>query len=177
MNIMTKARAVTTNARNVPPQVLDSRVKNRSRLHFFLAKREALAKDPDAFALLFDVEGYISEATGANFFIVSDNTLYTPTARNILIGISRQTVIELAGKLNLPVKEVDLNLYDVYNANEAFFTTSSYCILPISQVNGVKIRGKMPGIWTSRLLNAWSEIVGVDIVKQAQKFAGREDGH
>ncbi len=163
--------AITANVRNVSPQTLDCRVKDRSQIHFFIAKQEALSKDPDAFGLLFDIEGNISEATGANFFIVTDNTLYTSTTRNILIGISRQTAIELATNMNLPVVETDINLYDVYNADEAFFTTSSYCILPVSQVNGVSIGKTIPGVWTDRLLGAWSEMVGVDIVRQAQKFA------
>ena len=163
--------AVTVDVRNVPPETLDSRTKNRSRLHFFIAKREGLKKDPDAFAILFDINGNITEGTGANFFIVADNILYTPSTRNILIGISRQTVIELARNINLPVVETDINLYDAYNADEAFWTTSSFCILPISQINHVKVGKKIPGIWTERLLTAWSEKVGIDIVKQAQKFS------
>ncbi|OIN97756.1 hypothetical protein AUJ66_02330 [Candidatus Desantisbacteria bacterium CG1_02_38_46] len=162
--------AVIVNVRNVPPQTFDSRSKNRSRLYFFIAKREAMKIDPDAFALLLDLDGNITEGTGANFFIVADNTLYTPTTRNILNGITRQTVIELARKMNLPVVEADINLYDVYNADEAFFTTTTYCILPISRVNGVTMNKEIPGLCTRRLLTAWSEMVGVDIVKQAQTF-------
>jgi len=163
--------AVIADTRNIPPEALDSRAKNRSRLHFFIAKRDGLKRDPDAFAVLLDTRGYISEGTGANVFIVSGDKLYTPSARNILVGISRQTVIELAKKINLPVVETDINLYDAYNADEAFFTTSSYCILPISQFNGAGIGETIPGAWTGRLLDAWSESVGVDIVRQAQKFA------
>lgn len=166
--------AVTCEVRNVPPEVFDSRMKNRSRLHYFIAKREALKKDPDAFVLLFDIYGNLTESSGANFFIVVDSKLYTPTTRNILNGITRQTVIELAEKIRLPVVETDINTYDLYNADEAFFTTTTYCILPISQVNGREIGKKIPGIWTSRLINAFSKMVGVDIVKQAQTFARKK---
>lgn len=165
--------ALTSSVRNIPPQCLDMRSKNRSRLHYFIAKLETEQRDPDAFTLLLDLEGNITEGGGANFCIVANNTLYTPWARKILVGISRQTVLELAKKLNLPAVETDLNLYDVYNAEEAFWTTTSYCILPISQVNHVKIGKKIPGGWTERLLRAWSKKVGVDIVKQARTFARR----
>ncbi|MBN1444789.1 MAG: aminotransferase class IV [Candidatus Omnitrophica bacterium] len=166
------AGIVTTRVRNISPEVIDCRVKHRSRLHFFLAKREAMAQDPDAYAVLMDGNGNISEATGANFFTVSGNKLYTPPEKNILVGISRQTVIGLAGEMNIPVVEKDMNLYDVYNSDEAFLTTSSYCILPISRVNGVKTGAGKPGAVTNKLLDAWSETVGVDIVEQARRFSG-----
>ncbi len=168
--------AVIVNICNIPPQSYDSRAKNRSRLHFFIAKREATKIDSDAFAILPDINGNLTESTGANFFIVKDNILYTPTAKNILIGISRQTVIELAEKMNIKVVEKDINQYDFINADEAFFTTTTYCILPISRVNGIPVGKEIPGYYTKKLLNAWSEMVGVDIVKQAQKYADKKRG-
>jgi len=166
--------AVIVNVCNIPPQCYDPRVKNRSRLHFFIAKREAMKIDPEAFAILPDTNGNLTESTGANFFIVKDNILYTPTTKNILIGISRQTVIELAEKMNIKVVEKNINKYDLINADEAFFTTTTYCILPISRVNGNPIGKEIPGYYTKKLLDAWSKMVGVDIVKQAQKYAGRK---
>ncbi len=163
--------AVVSEIRNVAPETYDSRVKNRSRLHFFIAKLDAAKRDPDAFALLMDNQGYISEGTGANFFIVTSGTLYTPTTRNILNGITRLTTIELAKKIGLPVTETDINLYDVLNADEAFFTTTSYCILPVSKVNDMKIGRNIPGDWTAKLTDAWSELAGLDIVGQAEKYS------
>jgi branched-chain amino acid aminotransferase len=167
--------ALTPSIRNIPPQSLDLRSKNRSRLHYFIAKIETMKRDSDAFSLLLDLEGNVTEGSGANFFIVANNTLYTPSTRNILVGISRQTVLELAKELNLPAEETDINLYDVYNADEAFWATTSYCILPISQVNHLKIGKKIPGPWTGRLLTAWSKKVGIDILRQAQTFAGKRE--
>ena len=167
----TGKHALTSTVRNLPSQCLDMRSKNRSRLHYFIAKLETQERDRDAFSLLLDLEGNITEGSGANFCIVANNTLYTPRARNILVGISRQTVLELAKKLGLAAVETDINLHDVYNAEEAFWTTTSYCILPISRVNHMKIGKKIPGVWTARLLKAWSKKVGLDIVKQAEIFA------
>ncbi len=164
--------AVVSNVRNVPPACVDPRGKTRFRLHYFMAKLEAKVSDPDAFALLLDTDGNVTEGTGANFFIASNGVLYTATTGNILEGISRRTVIELADKLDIPVVERDLTLYDVYGADEGFWTTSSYCMLPLSKVNHVPMK-QVPGPLTQALLQAWSDAVGVDIVAQAVKYADR----
>lgn len=165
--------AVVPTVRNVPPSVVDPRGKTRFRLHYFMAKLEAKARRKGAFALLQDIEGYITEGTGANFFVAKDGVLYTATTRNILDGISRRVVIELAGKLGIPVVERNLTLYDVYSADEAFWTTSSYCMLPCSQVNHVAMK-KVPGPLFQKLVSAWSDDVGVDIIGQAKKFHKRK---
>ena len=164
------AEVATT--RNVPPSVVDPRGKTRYRLHYFMAKIEAKARDADAFALLLDTDGFVTEGTGANFFIARDGALITPTTRNILEGISRRTVIELAGEMGVPVIERDVTLFDVYGADEAFWTTSSYCMLPCSRVNHVAFP-KCPGPIFDRIIRAWSERVGVDITAQARKYHTR----
>lgn len=170
-------RVVTAHFRNIPPQCYEQRCKNRSRLPHFMAKLESRRIDPEAFALLLDADGFISEGTGANVFFASGGVLQTPTTRNILNGISRQTAIELAGKLALEVRERDLTLYDAYTAEEAFWTTTSYCILPISSIDGRPIGRSYPGPMASRLLNAWSDLVGIDIVGQASRFARSHAEH
>lgn len=164
--------AVVPTIRNVPPSVVDPRGKTRFRLHYFMAKLQAQAINPAAFALLEDTAGYITEGTGANFFVAKDGVLYTPTTRNILEGISRRVVIELAGELGVPVVEQDLTLFDVYRADEAFWTTSSYCLLPCPSVNHVTLQ-QCPGPLFQRLIAAWSERVGVDIIAQAEKYHTR----
>jgi branched-chain amino acid aminotransferase len=156
---------------NVPPSVVDPRGKSRFRLHYFRAKLETAAVDPDAFALLMGMDGFLTEGTGANVFTVRKGVLYTPTTRNILEGISRAVVIRLAKELSIPLVECDMTPFDLYNADEAFWTTSSYCILPMSRVNHVPLGKELPGPVTTRLLDAWSRSVGVDIVGQARKYA------
>jgi len=99
--------AIISRIPNVPNQVVDPRGKTRYRLHYFMAKLETTVRDPEAFSLLMDTQGYITEGTGANVFFVSKGRLYTPTTRNILEGISRRTVIELAGELGIDVVEKD----------------------------------------------------------------------
>jgi branched-chain amino acid aminotransferase len=164
--------AVVANTRNVPPSVVDPRGKTRYRMHYFMAKLEAQQRDPQAFALLLDTDGFVTEGTGANFFIASDGALYTPTTRNVLAGISRRVVIELAQKQGLQVVERDLTLYDVYSADEAFWTTSSYCMLPCNRVNHVAMP-QTPGPLFTQLITAWSNMVGVDIIGQARKYRER----
>ena len=165
--------AVTTSVRNVPPSVVDPRGKTRFRLHYFMAKLEAKARDPEAFALLQDMDGFIAEGTGANFFVAKDGVLYTSTTRNILEGISRRVVIEIAAKLGIPVVEGDLTLFDVYRADEMFWTTSSYCMLPCSRVNHMSPK-VCPGPLFEQIVRAWSDAVGVDIIGQAKEYHKRK---
>ena len=162
---------VTSLYRNIPPQSFSQLCKNRSRLPHFLSKQDARRIDPDAFALMLDTDGFLTEGTGANIFLARGGQLHTPTTRNILRGVSRAFTMELAGRLSLPVHERDLTLYDAYNAEEAFWTTTSYCILPISRIDGRKIGESYPGLFAQKLLDAWSRDVGVDIVAQARRFA------
>jgi branched-chain amino acid aminotransferase len=172
VNYYTHGKHVVTSLfRSPPPQCYEQRMKNRSRFPHFLSKQDAQRIDPDAFALMLDVDGFIAEGTGANIFFVLDGVLHTPTTRNILGGISRQYVMKLAAKLGLKVVEENLTLYEAYNAEEAFWTTSSYCLLPISVIDGRKIGRHYPGPVAKRLLDAWSEAVGVDIVEQARTYA------
>lgn len=162
---------ITSIYKNVPPQCFEQRCKNRSRLTHFLSKIYAKHINPNAYAIMLDLDGFITEGTGANVFFVFNGIIYTPTTRNILNGISRQYVISLARELNIPVVEKDITLYEAYNASEAFLTTTSYCILPISKIDDKKIGEKYPGPYASKLLNAWSKNVGVDVIGQAKKFA------
>jgi len=164
--------AVVANTRNVPPAVVDPRGKTRYRLHYFMAKLEAQTRDPHAFALLLDTDGFLTEGTGANFFIARGGVLHTPTTRNTLEGISRRVVIELAREQGIPVVESDLTLYDVYAADEAFWTTSSYCMLPCNRVNHMAMK-QTPGPLFTQLITAWSNRVGVDIIGQARKYRDR----
>lgn len=162
----TGKQLVTPSVRHVPPQCMDARLKTCSRLHFCLAELEAKQVDPNCYALLLDIYGNVTELTNANFFVVCKGTLMTP-GRNILYGISRQTVLELAKELDITAVECEIQLYHVYNADEAFQTSTMSCILPVSRVNGVQIGREIPGPITKHLLKAWSEKVGVDIVEQA----------
>lgn len=169
--------AVTPPSRAMPAQALDARIKNRSRMAYTLAEIEVKLVDPQAQGILLDIDGNIAENKGGNFFIVTDGVLKTPLVSNALAGISRATVIELAGSLGIGVCETNIQPYDVYTADEAFFTSTPYCIMPATRFNGLPVGDGAVGPITQRLLAAWSELVGVDIVAQGLNQLSMADTH
>jgi branched-subunit amino acid aminotransferase/4-amino-4-deoxychorismate lyase len=164
--VQTGAHLVTPSVRHIPPACLDPGMKCRSRMHFYLADREARAVDVEASALLLDLHGHVTETATANFLMVQRGTLVSPTTANILPGVSRATVIELAGRLGIPFVERDLPPADVRAADEAFLTSTPYCMMPVTKVNGTVIGDGRPGPVYRRLVEAWGQAVGVDIVGQ-----------
>ncbi|MGE0537490.1 MAG: aminotransferase class IV [Pirellulales bacterium] len=164
---------VTPSIRHVPPQCFDPKMKYRSRMHYFLADQEARLVDPEASALLLDLDGNLTETSGANFLLVERGTIVSPTLRNILPGISRATVIELAAELGIPFVERDVQVYSAINADEALVTSTPYCLLPVTKVNGVPIGDGSPGPIFRALQAAWSKRVGLDIEKQIVEGAAR----
>jgi len=168
----TGINAVIPSQRAIPANLLDPKVKNRSRLHYLMANMEVSNHSGDNnWALLLDPDGYVAEGTGSNFFIVDKNyTLITPEPRNVLRGISRRYVLDLCSELELKYQEKNIELYDIVNAQEAFFTGTPFCILPVTSVNNISIGNKKIGKITNLLLNTWGNKVGVDIVNQIQKW-------
>jgi branched-chain amino acid aminotransferase len=161
-------RFITVSVRAMPSECLEPRLKCGSRMHFMLALAEAQEKDPEAHPLLLDIYGNIAEPWGANFFIIRKGNLLTPNRQLVLEGVTRETVLEIAGELKIPVIVGNyFKPYDVYTADEAFVTTTSYKILPVQSVDGVKIGTKIPGPLTERLTEAMSKKVGIDLVGQA----------
>jgi len=165
--------AVVPPQRSVPAHLIDPKVKNRSRVYYQVANLQAQTVDPGSWALLTDDQGLVTEGTGSNFFIVRKGQIYTAQGRNILLGITRGAVLELLSQLSIPAREQDFGLYEVVNADEAFFTATSFGIMPCTRINGQAIGWGEPGDLTKRLIAAWSEMVGVDIVAQADEYAGK----
>lgn len=167
----TGAHVVIPKTRSYSPEQIDPKVKHYSRLNFVLAELEATDVDPDALPLLLDTNGNITEGIGSNFFMVSNGVLKTAKDNDILQGVSRVTVFELAKQLGIPAVEEDLQPYDVYTADEAFMSSTPYCILPVGRVDNRKLGEEVPGPITQQLLAAWSERVGLDIVDQLGRLA------
>ena len=99
---MDGAHAIITKVRSYSSSMLDAKVKHHSRMNFVLAELEARDVDPEGLPLLLDVEGNVTEGLGYNVFIVNDGVLKTPKDDNILQGVSRQVVFELAEGLGIP---------------------------------------------------------------------------
>jgi branched-chain amino acid aminotransferase len=169
----TGINAVVTSQRAIPASLMDPKIKNRSRLFYLMANIEASQYEGDNnWALLLDTDGFVSEGTGDNFFIIKDGVMYTPEGRNILRGISRQYIIDEVGpQLGLPVVEKNLELYDVYTADEAFMTGTPFCMLPVTSINSIAIGSGKVGPVFSKLLSAWSANVNIDIKSQIQSWS------
>lgn len=161
--------AVIPSQRAIPGPLLDPKIKNRSRLFYMMANIEVSDYEgKDNWALLLDPDGFVAEGTGDNFFIVKDKNIITPEGRNILRGISREYIFELAKQLNLKCVEKNIEVYDVYNADEAFMTGTPFCMLPVTSLNKIMIGNGNMGEITKILMEAWSKNVGIDIIKQIQ---------
>lgn len=155
----TGINACIPSQRAIPARLLEPKVKNRSRAHYLQANIDvSLMKGEDNWALLLDEDGYIAEGTGDNFFIVKNNVIYTPEGRNILRGISRDYIFELAGVLGFDCIEKNIEPYDVLMADEAFMTGTPFCILPVTKLNGQKIGDGNSRFDTKYLTEKWSNI-------------------
>lgn len=106
----------------------------------------------DNYEILFlNTEGYLAEARIGNLFLVKNGRLFTPPPHGLLHGVTRSFVIECARLGKIPVEELPLMRHDLYNAQEAFLTNTSWEILPIREVDGRKIKGVTPGPVTKKL--------------------------
>ena len=168
------AHGVIARTRSYSSATVDPKVKHHSRLNFVLASLEARDVDPEALPILLDDDGNLTEGIGNNVFLVKDGVLKTPDDRGILQGVSREVVMEIANQLGIPVAVEDLQPYDLYTADEVFFTRTSPRIVPVGRVDGRPVGDEVPGPVTKQLLAAHSEMVGVDLVGQGLHFAGIE---
>ena len=169
--------AVTPSQRAIPASLMEPKIKNRSRLFYQMANIEvSQVKGENNWALLLDSDGFITEGTGDNFFIVKDGVIITPEGRNILRGISREYIFELANELSMPCIEKNIEPYDVYEADEAFMTATPFCLLPTISLNGIKIGSGKMGEVSKKLLQKWSNNVGLDIENQIREY-GKEVAH
>jgi branched-chain amino acid aminotransferase len=157
--------------RSLPGELLGDALKTRSRLHYQLANFQAAEIRAGAWAALVDPAGHLTEGTSGNLFLVRDSELLTPRAENLLPGITRQLVIELAEKLKQPWREVDLTPADAAAADEIFVTSTSIGILHARSFAGTSVRDGKIGPISSRMRAGLAEFMGVDFASQAAEYA------
>ena len=126
-------------------------------INSILASVEATSSGYDE-ALLLDSAGKIAEGPGENIFIVRNGALYTPPIGNILPGITRDTVITLAGDADYEVYETPLTLEDIYDADEAFFTGTAAEITSIAKVDNVALKNSN-GTVTKKIRETYLDVV------------------
>ena len=123
-----------------------------------LANQEALEHGYDE-ALLLDVEGYVAEGAGENLFLVRNGKLYEPELTSALVGITRESVVQLAGDLGLKVEARRITRDDVYLADEAFFTGTAAEVTPIRELDGRTIGAGKRGPITEKLQAMFFDVV------------------
>ena len=146
-------------------EAINPRLKSLNYLNNILAKIDAIkAGVPEA--LMLNVHGYVSECSGDNIFTVKTGIVFTPSIYSaILKGITRDTVLEIAEKEGLRVKEIVMMRHDIFNADEAFLTGTAAEICPVVKLDGRVIGNGKPGPITKLLLERFRDLVkteGVD---------------
>jgi branched-chain amino acid aminotransferase len=136
---------VTSSLRRPSPDMLDPRVKSLNYLNNVLAKLEARQRGADE-ALLLNAAGLVAETAVANVFAWREGELLTPPASDgALEGITRRTVLELAGALGLPAREKSLGRFDLLAADEVFLTGSGAGLVPVRCLDARPIGAGCPG--------------------------------
>lgn len=156
-----KGLAVVTAGTPIPhKESLSPRVKSLNYLPHILAKMEGTNAGADE-VLMLDSAGYVAEASGMNLFVLKKDVLYTPTTYSgILRGVTRDVVIEIATEAGHRVQETLLNRYDLYTAEEAFFTGTAAEIAPIRSVDGRIVGEGKAGPVTRDLMARFRSYVG-----------------
>jgi len=140
------------------PEALNPQIKSLNYLNNILAKIEAVSAGYDE-AIMLDSLGYVAECTGDNIFIVKQNHLYTPPqCMGTLRGITRDTVLEIAKRNDIPVHEHVLTRHEVYISDECFLTGTAAEIIPVVKVDGRKIGLGKPGKVTLSLMKKFKEL-------------------
>jgi branched-chain amino acid aminotransferase len=131
---------------------------NGNYINSMLALSDALRDGYDE-ALLLDVDGFVAEGSGENFFMVYDGVIYTPELTSALDGITRATVIKLAKEEGYEVREKRITRDEVYVADEAFFTGTAAEVTPIRELDGRTIGCGSRGPVTEKLQKKYFDVV------------------
>ena len=149
--------AISVSVRRNAPDALPPNIKSLNYLNNILAKIEANVKGGNE-AIILDSQGRISEGSGDNIFVIKHKNIYTPHTLNNLKGITREAVIELAGKNGLEVTETDLGLFDLYTGDEVFVTGTAAEVAPVTKIDGRIIGSGKPGPITKELMAAFRKM-------------------
>jgi len=161
-------KLVTASCREIPEACLPKELKCRSRMHYYIAEKEAASKVPGAKALLLDMDGYVAEGTTGSVLLVAGDTIVAPLKHKILPSVSVRFLEEaICPAIGLKFKRQNLKPINLRSASELLWLSTSPAVLPISELDGHKISSDSarPVFW--KIIERWSQIVGVDIVGQA----------
>jgi branched-chain amino acid aminotransferase len=162
MSSEAKEKGITTMIAWVRRNSVDStthEIKSLNYLNSVIAKMEATANGVDE-AICLDRNGFISEGVGENLFIVKDGKIITPpSSTGALAGITAKFTINLAKRLGYEVAETNLTPFQLFTADEAFFTGTAAEVVPIREVNKRQIGSASPGPITKKLMAAFQKAI------------------
>ncbi|PCN43199.1 branched-chain amino acid aminotransferase [Brevibacillus laterosporus] len=161
----TGLKIVTVPTRRNKPDALNPKIKSLNYLNNVMVRMEASMAGVSE-ALMLNSEGYVTEGSGDNIFLVKKGVIYTPpTYLGALDGITRQAIMDIARELGYVVKEEPFTRHDVYIADEVFLTGTAAEVISVSEVDARVIRDGKPGPVTKQLLEEFRRYVQVDGVK------------
>jgi branched-chain amino acid aminotransferase len=178
---MAKEKGISVIISSVRRDAVDAtthEIKSLNYLNSVLAKQEALDAGADD-ALMLDRNGFVSEATTTNLFIIKYGEIFTPpSTAGILPGVTRRRIIKLTRELGFNMLEKGLTPYDVTNADEAFLTGTLSEIVPLVKVKGILIGDGKVGPTTRRIMDAFVKIRsdpkdGLPVYQEAEKIVAR----
>lgn len=143
-------RVITASTRRNTPQCLDSKIHHNNLLNNILASIEANVAGVDS-AIMLDINGFVSETNDTNLFLVKDGRLLTPSADSCLPGLTRKMILEICGEQNIPAKERNLSLTEVYTADEVFTSGTMGELTPVLEADGRIICEGKAGPMTLRM--------------------------
>ncbi len=148
----TGMKIITAPTRRISPAALPPMIKSLNYLNNIMAKMEAQQHGFHE-CLMLNEQGYVSECTGDNVFLIHKGKMYTPASHSgALVGITRQVALEIANSLKIPTVETNLTRYDVWNADECFLTGTAAEVIPVIEVDARTIGTGKPGLITGKIL-------------------------
>lgn len=151
-------RVITSKWRRNPPEALNPNIKSLNYLNNILAMLEVIEKGADE-AIMLDMDGFVSEGSADNIFIVNEEEFMSPPTRTNLPGVTRETAIELIKEKGWQFKEDTFRIEQVCAAQEVFLTGTAAEIAPVVEVDGKKVGDGVPGPRTNGLMTTFHELV------------------
>lgn len=154
----------TSTIRRGSPDYLDPRLNCHSKLHEVQALVQAIEAGCDE-ALMLDINGFVSTCNATNFFMITNNEVWTSTGEYCMNGITRAKVIEACKKNGIVCKQKNFSLFDVYGADEAFVTGTFGGLTPVTKIDGRTIGNGEYGEMTKKLSDLYNQLIEEEISK------------
>ncbi|MHB8586268.1 MAG: branched-chain-amino-acid transaminase [Thermoplasmatota archaeon] len=150
-------KLVTVSPRRNSPQSVSPNIKSLNYLNNILGKIEANLAGADE-GIMLDLQGFVSEATADNIFLIKNGVVFTPPTYNSLKGITRGAVIDVARNQGVEVREDPVTMFDVYAADEIFITGTAAEVAPCVWVDGRRVGEGKPGPITKRIIAGFKQV-------------------